>query len=364
MATSTVNAQRITEKDGDEYGLVLREQFATNTQKAFDENVKLFPDDPGAVEPSGGKRWLANAVIKRKNTVTTTEEFYLLAESPASTRHRGGQRIEGQRQEVDRDTITLDATLLQSRELTIDTVEVSPFDAIPDMGKDMGAQLARDYDGLATVMGVLAARAPALTKNGQTIHNGGNAIERIGATGVADAYPTTPTGAANFRSDLRDLGELLDLDDIPREPGSRMLMVSPYIMNVLSNDLSLFHRDLSSMPGDMATQAMGMIDGFTLVGTTNRLPSTEIDEDDFGGDLEAKYHGDFRYNGSTGQPVALCLVGNQAAKALGLVVRRGIRKYMDPHDERYETVFMKATMRVGFDILHPWCAAEIRVTDS
>ena len=353
---STINAQSVLEKGGEEYELCL-EGFFGGITEAFYENTHLFA-------PSDGDGMIANIIDRQNVTQGTSFTFYMMGEDPEPSHHTGGERISGQDQELDQDSVTLDKTLVSSREPKLDHVEVSPVDFVSRFGRAIGRSLGEQYDSFAFITALNAARTAALSKNGSTIHSGGNVVERVGASGITSAYPATLTGAFQFRDDLSQMGQLADEDNLPQSIGSRLAWTTPYMFRrVLAKDTSIFNSDLSrQLRNDLNRQEVVEVDGWVLM-STNRLPSTEITEASFGGTTPSKYHVDARYNGAVGQPAAITLIASEEARAIGQVIRRGIRLYMNP-DERYRTLFMKGEMRIGFDVLNPWMAGEIRVDDA
>lgn len=270
-----------------------------------------------------------------------------------SFRQAPGPQLVGQDFAYDEVTISTYDPHVQVREVGLTDWLISPFDVVRNEMPSLGEQLARDTDKELFRVAANAARTAAKSKSGLVIHNGGNVVT-AGTTGdAATAYPATQTGAITFIRDIYQLARLMDEDNIPDE--GRHLFISPYLHEVILNDDRMFNRDLSTVPGDLKTRTVGKIANM-MIHVSNHLPSTNITSG------PAPQQGDFRFDGATGRPAAIALVAAQGDKAaIGMPVRQSLYSYIEP-DETRNITFLKAQQIIGYGVLCPYLAGEIRVS--
>lgn len=333
------NAQNFLNKSGDEWGLALKQYLGTVIAK-FRESTLLW-NDP--------------TVIARKMiTQGQSHQFILFADTPDPEEQPDGAELLGQQFEFDEDTITVDKRLIAHKVVPTQRILVSHFDPLRPLAEANGTKLGEYFDRILFRVGVLSARTSASTKNGLTVHTGGNAVSRSGGD-LTTVYADSSTGSGNFRSDVAELAQLMDEDDVPNEPGFRRLYISPYLRRILRHETNIFDSDLSRMiRNSMNSRFVGELEGFA-VAVTNNLPSTNVTTG------VSKYQGDFTYNGATGRPAALALCGAPGRQAIGFVQLEGVTPYVDT-DQWNNVVRSKAQMMVGADVMYPPCAGEIRVT--
>lgn len=372
MATS--NAVRfLADTAGDDDALA-QEMFFGVVLEAFYDNTILWNAANGE---SGIMNDNADAVpneIIRGKTVTSGKswQFINVADAVDPHYHTPGQELLGQNYAFDEGTVTIDGILVADRDVPIDQIQLAHWDVIAPVARGIGRSLARDFDRKLFTIAAKAALESSKTKvvgsDTFTMHNGGNTVERVGATGQADAYPVSATGARNFRDDLEHLGQLLDDDNVPES--GRYLVYNNYIKRVLLQDTTIFDvRYTPDNPNRLNSRVIGEIAGFMILGSSNHLPNSEISASSWGGNVPSKYHGDFAYDGTLTQPVALALCGADEGQApIGYVAasndKLGPIYAVRETDNRRNTEFMKAQMMVGADILFPPCAGAIMVDDA
>lgn len=370
MATS--NATRFLATGGDDDALAL-EMFFGAVMEAFYENTMLWNaanGDSGIMNDQGG---MYPSEVVRSKTITSGKswQFVNVADSIDPQYHIPGQELLGQNYAFDEGVITIDGILVGHREVPIDQIQKAHWEVVEPIARGIGRSLARDFDKKLFVIGCKAALAPAVTKvvgaDTFTVHNGGNIVERVG-NNEAGAYPVSPTGARNFRNDLEHLAQLLDDDNVPEQ--GRYLVYSNYLHRVLQQDTTIFDKQFTEAnPNRLNSRVIGEIAGFNLLGRSKHLPSTNITSSSWGGNVPAKYQGDFRFDGALTRPVALALCGADEGRA-GIGYVAASNEQLGPiyahrfKDERRNTEFMKAQMMVGADILYPPCAGAITVDDA
>lgn len=347
------NAVRFLTHDGDDTGNALT-MFWGSVLEAFRAKTLLWNNiggDAGVGESPG-----AGMVVSSKTIPAgQSHQFPIIGDDPTPEYHTPGTELLGQNVDIDQGTITIDDILVAHYDVPIDQLQLSHFDVLVPFGRKLGRALAIDFDKKLFITGVKAAQTAAVTG----IHGGGNMVERVAATEAA-AWPATQTGAANFRDDVAQLGQLLDEDNVPED--GRYLFINPYLRRVLVKDTTIFDSQLSrSMANSLNSRVIGEIEGFAVMPPTNHLPSTAITTG------PSKYQIDATAAGSgEGKPSALCLCGAaEGSGAVGYVAasneRVGPIYAIAQPDERRNTLFMKAQMMVGAGVLAPWCAGTIHV---
>jgi len=330
----------------DENGLNLK-IFWGSLVEAFRDGSILFNDE-------------YNVVAKKNISGTNSAQFLMLADTPDSEDHTPGNELLGQSYAVGDGTITVDGFVVSHHDVPRDQILMSHFDIVSALGAKMGKRLARNYDQKLFNLAINAARTAASTHTatGLSIHNGGNRVESVHASGVASAFPVTQAGAQAFRAKVAELAQAMDEDNVPE--GGRHLFITPYIRRVCGQDTTIFSSDFTRNPANsLNSRTIGEMEGFMIHVAPNRIPSTTVSSYS-----KSKYNGDYLYTGSTGEPVAVAMCGaSDGSAAIGVAQVQGIIPEM-VDDARRSTVFMKASILMGAGILHPWCAGSIEVDDS
>lgn len=335
------NPSRFLADTSGDFGLSLKRYWG-NVVEAYRDEVILF-------NPT------APSIAVKTVDAGKEHQFLMMADTPEAENHTPGQELLGQQYEVQDGSITVDDILVAHHDIPLDQYLLSHFEVAPQLGVKDGQKLAREYDQRLMNLAVLAARTAGVTKNGLTVHNGGNRIKDVAAD-VATKYPVTAAGAQAFRANAAYAAQLMDEDNTPEE--GRTMYITPYIRRVLGMDPTIFDvRYTPGTPNSLNKRAIGELEGFTVVVAKNRIPTTNVVK--YTGTL-TKYNGDFRCAG-TGEPVAVILCGaRQGQAALGLVKVAGPTSIMQA-DERRNTMFIKSQMLMGAGKLHVWNAATIEV---
>ena len=343
MASS--NPTRWLSDGSDDRALALK-MFWGTVIEAFQEKADVWV--PGSV---GDNRVIGQKVIQEGKSW----QFPIMGPDPEPEYHTPGDELLGKTIVMDEGTITIDDLLVNHIDVPIDQMVLSHFDVMSPFAMKLGRGLAKNLNRKAIRTGVAAARTAALVSQGQTMHNGGNVVSRVGASGITDAYPVTTAGAVALRDDIAYLAQKMDEDEVPED--GRFLYIPSYLRRVASKDPDIWDQRFESSMNDMHTRRLGIIEGFEIR-VTNNLPTTNVTTG------PTKYQGDFTYNGAAGQPVGLAFCGAQEGEpAIGAVIGIGIGSTVWD-DVRRNTTFLKAQTMVGLGTLSVWCAGELRVTDS
>jgi len=349
MATS--NAARFLTHDSTENDIALAMFWGTVLEAFYAKTILWNSVGPEGV---GGVAGPGSAVASKVVDAGSSWEFPIIGNDPTPEYHTPGVELLGQDIVMDKGSITIDDILVAHYDVPLDQTQLSHFDVIAPFARKLGRSLATDFDKKLIITGVKSAQTAAVT----SVHNGGNMVERVAATAAA-AWPTTATGAQNFRDDVAQLGQLLDEDSVPEE--GRFLLITPYIRRVLGKDTTIFDADLSAQrSNDLNRRVIGLIEGFDILPPTNHMPSTAIATG------PSKYQIDATAAGAgEGQPIALALCGAEEGSAgIGYVAGTGKAGPVYSHmhyDERRNTTFLKSQMMVGAGVLSPWCAGTIHV---
>ena len=353
MAAS--NPTRFLASGSDDYALAV-EMFTGWVTQSFRATTLLW-------NSLGMGEELGNAgpdVVMTKDILGTggrSHQFIMEADEIDPEHHTPGTELLGQQFEFAEGSITLDDILVSHAEVPLDQKIVSQFDVLERVARSRGRALARIVDKRLIQLGLNTAYASAVTKNGLTVHNGGNQVETVNSTSVESAYASTSSGADIFIDDVGELAQAMDEDNVPDDIGARCLFVTPYIRRVLQNQTNVFSRDFSTDESDLNKRSLGLLNGF-MVFTTNHIPTTNITTG------PSAYQGDFTRTGTNGEPVALALCRSGGGNAaVGLVHAGGIQTAVFD-DERRNTTFLKAQILMGAGQLHPWCAGVIHVDHS
>ena len=246
-----------------------------------------------------------------------------------------------------------DQVLVAANETGIEDDIISDIAYRMNLANSQVQTLKQRYEGYANRLHYSAALTAAVTKNGKTIHNGGNLVRNVAAS-VATRYPDSSTGADNFDTDAHILAETMTNNFVPES--GRIMRITPYIARILRHRTSLFSRDFTSK-NTLNSRVITEIAGFLVVVDPNvaALSSNFVDPD------MSKYSIDCRVAGTNGQPVALCTAGVMEGKApIGQAVRMGITGSLD-WETRTNTWFAKTQMFLGMDKMHVYTAGAIAV---
>lgn len=363
---STSNAIRFLASGGVDDELALEMYFNTVLESYYSQTILWNSAFAGGV----GNTAIPPCIKMKTIDSGKSWQFILTADGPDSETHTPGTELLGQGYAFDEGNITIDSILVQHKDVPWDQLQMAHWDVIGPLARSMGRKLADGYDQRGFIIQLKAALTAAATKDGFTLHNGGNVVERIGAN-LAGAYPLTATGGRNFRDDAEQLAYQLDVDNVPES--GRVLVIDPAIKNALLKDASLFdvRTNVDGQANSINKRMIGEIAGFG-VWSSNNLPKTNITSSSLlsKGVLPTKYIGDYTYNGSgDGRPAALAFCGaGEGEAAIGCVAANmaelgPIYTFMGK-DERRNTNFMKAQMMIGFDTLDVKNAGAIIVDDA
>jgi hypothetical protein len=347
----------LSSQDGDDWALSV-EMFSGWVTQSFQATTLLW-NSLGLGEGEGDA---GPDVIMTKDVLGTggrSHQFIMEADAPSPEHHTPGTELMGQQFEFGEGNVTLDDILVSHAEVPLDQKIVSHFDVLERVARARGRALAIEVDKRLIRLGLNAAYTSSLTKNGLTVHQGGNQVEETNGTSVAAEYVTSSVaGADKFIDNVDNLAQLMDEDNVPDDIGARCLFITPYMRRVLQKQTNVFSRDFSTDENDLNKRSLGLLNGF-MVFTTNHIPSTNIATG------PSAYQGDFsRAGGGNGEPVALalCRTGG-GSSGIGLVHAGGVQTAIFD-DERRNTTFLKAQILMGAAVLHPWCAGVIHVDDS
>jgi hypothetical protein len=364
MATS--NPRQFLDDGGVEEALAL-EMFLNRVYEKFHTKTLLFNAVIGGEAGVGPDAVPSELVDGHTISAGRSHQFILFADLPEVESHTPGTELLGQNYAFKDGTLTIDDILVSHQDVGIDVQQIAHFEVGQRIATSQGRKLAEDFDKKGFIIATKAANASSVSKDGLTVHNGGNTVTQS-ASSLSGAYAATKTGAQTFRDDIHHLAQLMDEDNVPEE--GRHLVINPYMRRVLMTDTTVFDQQFSSPQENSLNQRrIGMIGGFMLH-VSNNLPSTNITSSSLSGDLDSKYIGDFTATGSgDGQPAALALCGaDEGRAAMGYVAatneRTGPIYAVRERDERRNTDFYKSQMMVGLGQLFVPCAGAIMVSNS
>lgn len=356
-----MNAIKFMGTGSDDQALALK-MYLGHFSDAWREGIQLADNDMGVV-------------MRKHVTAGKSFQFLQFASSPDAENFEPGDEMIGQDFAIGEGTITPDKYLVTHQFVGKEQMAISHVDVLARLGRANAMTIRRRRDKRLFLTAVSAARTAAATKNGLTIHNGGNVVTR-GSTTVALAYPLSATGAANFRADLRSLAYQMDLDSIPVE--GRKVWVTPYIRQVLLFDGAvttpgtygassmLFSRDYGSTGNDVNRRQIMLVEGFEIVGfpntTTNAGP---MPDQNITSEL-SKYNIDCSLSASTtsGTPVAVALcAGPDGGAAIGEITYEDVQHYVKFVDEKLGWLIGSYTMQ-GCGVVDPYCAGTIEAVHS
>jgi hypothetical protein len=347
---SNVNAVQYLGTGTDDVDLALKIYSGVFTE-AWRAHAKLFTSDV--------------PVIHRK-TMAMGKSYQVLAfaEMPEPEQeYTPGIELLGQNYAVDEYVITRDKYVIEHNWVPRDAMRTDHFEILPRIAKTHARKIPMTIDRRLFITSALAARAAAKTKNGLNVNFGGNRVTRTGGS-LASAYPKSATGAANFRADLRNLGQLMDEDNIP--PDDRWLWITPYMAHVLSYDNSgqVFSRDyIETTDGNnVMRREVRIIDGFKVIDervntTTNNgsMPDQNITTG------PTKYQADFSVQSATGSPVALALCqGPEGDAAVSMGTWETVQNFVQYYPDKLSWL-VASFILCGIGQMSPQCAGSIEV---
>lgn len=335
----------------DDQALALK-MYSGHFSDAWRESIHLADNGLGVVD---------------RQIVTEGKSFQFLqfADTPDAEDFEPGDEMIGQDFAVGEGTITPDKYLVAHKFIRQDQMKIAHFTLLPRFAKVHALKIARKRDKRMFIMAGKAARTAAATKNGLTIHNGGNVVTRTGGS-FASAYPLSATGAANFRADLRALAYQQDLDNIPES--SRYGWLPPYMRQVLMFDASytnasnLFSEDYTNGENEILSRKIRKIEGYKIMEDfpnfmTNGgpLPDKNITDE------LTKYNIDFSIGASTGTPAFISLTnGPDGGAAIGEVTFENVQHVVKYIPEKLGWLILSYTLQ-GVDVEDAYCAGSIEV---
>jgi hypothetical protein len=352
---------------GSDLSNLLLKVYTNSIVQSSRQQPSLFANDYGIVErrssgPGKSWQWIVRGPL----------------EDPIE--YTPGEAMVGQKQVFDEVTGTVDTYLRVENFIGEDQLDASHFDVVAGMGEEHYRKFSNVYDGRIYRSLGLGARAGSRTKNGLTIHNGGNVVVQTAAT-VAAAFPESPLGAQNVRSAIRTMYRRLREDNI--NPDNYMVIPTNYIESVLKWDgayitgtlgntataagSTLFSKDYQS-GNDLHQAKFSMIEGFKMLpGQNVSSNGGPIPDQNFTAANEAisKFRGDFREGGAgIGAPV-LFFVGRDTpgTYGVGVLERRPIEPYMF-YDKDLRGWKIGAVAEIGINRIHDWCSATVEVRAS
>ena len=310
----------------------------------------------------------SNCVFKLPSTAGNAFQFLMDGQIDAPEDYQPGDTLLGQKAGSVQGIITSDKYVVAHHYIPKD--QWKRWEQTPQKAANLGIQHQREIklqmDRRIFATHALAARAASSsTANGLLVHGGGIRKTRTGGS-VATAYPKSSTGAANFRSDLRDLAQQLDEANIPREPGTRMLYLTPYMNSVLlfDNTATLFSKDYIVSAGennDILKREVQMIEGFTVAGIPNTTTNLGSMPDQNVTTGLSKFRGNFTPAASTGTPVAqIFCCGAAGERSVGMIEQDPLQHEMHYMPDKMSYLIMSYLLP-GIGQMHPWCAASIEV---
>lgn len=288
-----------------------------------------------------------------------------MADVPDAEEFNPGDEMLGQAYAMGETTITVDKYLVAHSAIPRDDMKIGQASPLEKLAKAHVRKIGQRWDKRLFSLACQAARDTAPeTKNGLTIHNGGNRVTRTGGA-VATAYPASATGAANLRADLRLLGQRMTEDNIPLE--GRRVYLRPDMNTVLMYDSTAqvfsfdYIKDAAS-GNDINSNVIVKLEGFSVVGFPNTLtnggpfPDANITTDSI-----SKYNANFAIGASNGTPVALALVnGPEGQAAIGVASYDAVQSFVKYEETKLAWVAASFIL-MGAGILDPYCAGSVEV---
>lgn len=346
----------ILNKSGNEYELAYVQMFRDAMSERFREQTIFFPSPAGEADS-------APQLFEFKALTSGQEHrFDLVSDPDEALVHTPGDENDGQQIEFDKALITCDRPIVASLALPYEHDILAHFNSVVHMGRNNVQAIANEADTRLQLAVIKAARTSALSKNGMTIHNGGNAVTRVGGgTTIADAYPDNATGSTNFLDDIADLALLMDEDNVPRD--DRFLIVRPREMHLVTKyNKDVFNSDYTrDLTNSFNGRVIGELSGFRILRPYNRMHEGNTHP----AKRPSTYTLDNSYTGANGQPVAIACGGSSVGcSPVGVVVAGGgLVSEMEYQRPKLRTFFQSHLM-MGADVLHPWCAGVIQAKAS
>jgi hypothetical protein len=342
-----------------------RKIYETNFNEAFRQQSKIAASTLPIID-------------RRSVSGSSSFQFYMFGETPEPEKeYISGDELRGQDYAVESDTVAVDDIIVAHKALGLKDYTISHLNVLPQLGRENARTVSVELDRRLLNMHAQAARASAVTKNGLTIHNGGNRVMAPGnsstlATALTNRYPKSATGTSNLRSDLRDLGYLMDQDQVPEE--GRMIIMDSYLRQVLlagasdtaalvSASTTLFSRDFTDGQNKVQSRQIMEIEGFKVMFFTTRvsqgglLPDTNVSAYT----RATKFNANFTPGASNGTPVVLAFCGmSEDTAAVGFGTWLGLTSDID-YNKRNFTWLAETHCLTGIDQMRPWCAGSIEV---
>lgn len=359
-----VYAPRFLAEGSDDLALAL--EMATElTIEGFRSATLLYKAAVGEAGAIGPNQFPTNTVFSKIVTSGSQWRGHIFQQGVNTPdQPTPGVFLTGQGYAMDDYVLNLDPALVYHDYIPVDQNMRSPIDVANYWFRLAGNGLAAWIDRRLFIKLFQSALTPASTKDGHTMHLGGNAINRV-AGSVAAAYPKTVAGCDNLVSDLEDLMLEFQQKDLP--PNTPIyLAVRPDIEKVLRQDTSIFSGEYNAVrTNSLNNDVIGMVAGFSLLGTTNHLPTADLSSDTH---YESHYRGNYTVAG-LGTPVALAMAGNSGNRpAIGTLIAGDARlKPIYTHMEFLETNnawFVKAQCMIGSGVMYPTSAGALYVTSS
>lgn len=275
--------------------------------------------------------------------------FKIRGDSPEAPEHHvPGQFIQSGTRVNGFADVAVDDVLIKALRVDIGDANLSYWDEIEPNLKECVRLNAELMDKRFFRVLCLAARTAAVAN----LHRGGNVVQRIAAT-IAAAYPTSNTGAENFRADLATLARQMDEDGVPKM--DRWAFITPYMNEVLTYSDKIMSRDYNPPENArLAERYVGTVEGFRLLHTVH-LPSTNVTDD------LSKYNGNFTIGAaSQRQPICLAVYNGYEEGPVGAVQAAGMESTVYK-DENRHCWMVKNALQVGLDKVSVWCAGEVGV---
>ncbi len=300
----------------------------------------------------------AKHAMKQFPTQGSSIQFPATAKATAEN-HTAGTELQGNNQPVseERTVVADDKEIVAHRYFNDVHNWLSHFDTRNIAAQALGQAVAREVDGRAARQIIIGAR--------QTVRNGstgdtndqfpaGNRVVRDGSLTVATAYPASLTGSKRIQSDLEQLGQLMDEDNVP--DGSRMAIMSPFLRRVLLLDKTLVSTDYQS-PNDLFVRRLVTVAGF-FIEFSNLIPSAD---DRLNTSIPATYRADFSGADDVGLP-QIVAIGDIDALGQAIWSNGGILPFGPTWVPDKLSWLQGARMFQGSKWLRPEACGEIALT--
>lgn len=302
-------------------------------------------------------------IIERKNVSNGKSwQFLMDADLPAPEDFTPGvEEMVGQQLEVAENTVTVDKYLVAHQYIRRDEMKIAHFEILPKLARRHARRIGREWDRRLFILNAKNARESALTKNGLTVHNGGNRVTRDDES-VSTAYPLSSTGATRFLTDLRQLAENMDTDNIPGD--MRWIAMTPYMRHVLQfAGAEVFSKDYF-VDNNLNKREIETVAGFKILGFPNTTSNGGTFPDENITTGLSKYQGDFSIGVSNGIPVAQVFCGGEDGQSpLAMVTFESVQHVVEYVPQRLSW-FVASYILAGAGQLHPYCSGSIEVIDT